>query len=69
MLFIAENVSSCLQVRIVSEGNRDPQCYTPLLEHQIYTQCALIMRNTYSQTQSRDTRNAGGIRGFLEADN
>jgi len=34
-----------------------------------YTQRVLIMRNTYSQTQSRDTRNAGGIRGFLEADN
>lgn len=29
----------------------------------------LIMRNTYSQTQSCDTRNAGGIRGFLQADN
>lgn len=29
----------------------------------------LIMRNTYSQTQSCDTRNAGGIRGFLQPDN
>lgn len=69
MLFITENVLGCLQVRIVSKENRDPQCYILLLEHRIYTQCALIMLDTYSQTQSRDTRNAGGIRGFLQADN
>lgn len=69
MLFIVENVSSYLQVRIVSKGNGDPRSVISHCWSAKYTQRALIMRNTYSQTQSRDTRNAGGIRGFLEADN
>lgn len=68
----AENAPSCLQVRIVSKENRNSLCYTLLPGHRIYIyreREGLIMRNTYSQTQSCDTRNAGGIRGFLQADN
>lgn len=65
MLFIIENISSCLRVL---KGNRDPRVISHCWSTK-YTQRVLIMRNTYSQTQSRDTRNAGEIRSFLEADN
>lgn len=68
MLFIVENVSSSvfrfeLFRREIGEFSVISHCCTKYIQH------VLIMRNTYSQTQSRDTRNAGGIRGFLEVNN